>query len=509
MSNKKSNKIEPITLDQLESYLWGAAVLLRGQIDATGYKEYIFPLLFFKRICDVYDEEYNKALEESGGDEEYAKKALHSIAIPNGSHWNDVRTQTENIGQALVSALTRIEQANPAQEIDERMVGGLTGIFGEKRIWTNKDIMPDRLLSDLLEHFSQKTLSLAACPADEMGTGYEYLVGKFADDAGHTAQEFYTNRTVVSLMTEILKPQPSDSIYDPTCGSGGMLIKCLTSLKDQHKEWRGVKVYGQELNALTAAIARMNLFLHGVEDFTIVNADTLEKPAFIKNGRLQKFDIVLANPPYSIKQWNRDGFASDFYGRNIWGTPPQGRADYAFLQHIVSSLDPRTGRCAILFPHGVLFRKEEKEMREQMVKSDVVECIIGLGPNLFFNSPMEACIIICRTKKEQTRKNSILFINAIKEVTRKNAESYLEDKHIQKIADAYSKGNEVESFCRLASYKEIESNNFDLTISLYAHAETNVENYLASIDTDSSIKEWQNIHRTTNDSIAGLIALLK
>lgn len=469
MSNKASHKIIQITLDQLESYLWGAAVLLRGQIDATGYKEYIFPLLFFKRICDVYDEEYNKALEESGGDEEYARAALHAIAVPAGSHWNDVRMNTENIGQALVAALTRIEQANPAQEIGGRMVGGLTGIFGEKRIWTNKDIMPDRLLSDLLEHFSQKTLSLAACPADEMGTGYEYLVGKFADDAGHTAQEFYTNRTVVALMAEILQPQPGESIYDPTCGSGGMLIKCLTSLKDQHKEWRGVKVYGQELNALTAAIARMNLFLHGVEDFTIVNADTLEKPAFISNGQLQKFDIVLANPPYSIKQWNRDAFASDFYGRNLWGTPPQGRADYAFLQHIVSSLDPKTGRCAILFPHGILFREEEREMRKKWVNMDILDCIIGLGPNLFFNASMEACIVICSMNKPKERRHKVLFIDAKEEVTRKNAQSTLEPGHIHKIADTYKKYETIPAFSALIDEAIIKENDSELRIALYVH----------------------------------------
>lgn len=472
MSNKTSRKRASITLDQLESYLWGAAVLLRGQIDATGYKEYIFPLLFFKRICDVYDEEYNKALKESGGDREYAKAALHAIVVPEGSHWNEVRMNTENIGQALVAALTRIEQANPAQEIGGRMVGGLAGIFGEKRIWTNKDIMPDRLLSDLLEHFSRKTLSLAACPADEMGIGYEYLVGKFADDAGHTAQEFYTNRTVVALMAEMLQPQPGESIYDPTCGSGGMLIKCLTSLKDQHKEWRGVKVYGQELNALTAAIARMNLFLHGVEDFTIVNADTLEKPAFIQNGRLQKFDIVLANPPYSIKQWNRDAFASDFYGRNLWGTPPQGRADYAFLQHIVSSLDPKTGRCAILFPHGILFREEEREMRSKWVDMDILDCIIGLGPNLFFNASMEACIVICSMNKPKERRHKILFIDAKEEVTRKNAQSTLEPRHIHKIAETYNKYKTIPAFSALIDEATIKKNASELRIALYTHTET-------------------------------------
>ena len=228
-----------------------------------------------------------------------------------------------------------------------------------------------------------------------------------------------------------------------------------------------------------------------------------------KNGQLQKFDIVLANPPYSIKQWNRDAFASDFYGRNIWGTPPQGRADYAFLQHIVSSLDPKTGRCAILFPHGVLFRKEEKAMREQMVKSDLIECVIGLGPNLFFNSPMEACIIICRTRKEPAREKSILFINAIKEVTRKNAESYLEEEHIRKIVHAYNKAENISSFCKLASCKEIENKNYDLTISRYVHPEDNLNVDTDSIDSATCIKIWQDAHRTTNESIEGLIALLK
>lgn len=319
-------KVKPISLDELEKYLWGAAVLLRGQIDATSYKEYIFPLVFFKRICDVYDEAYKDAMILSDGDAEFARAdADQRVAIvPLGAHWDDVREVTENIGQSLVTALTRIEQANPAQEFYGHKVGGLSGIFGPKQIWTNKDNMPDRLISELLEHFSQLKLSLAACPADEMGTGYEYLVGKFADDAGHTAQEFYTNRTVVDLMTEILQPKVGESIYDPTCGSGGMLIKCLTYVRDKGQEWHGMRVYGQELNSLTASIARMNLFLHGVEDYSIINDDTLTSPGFIQNGHLQQFDIVLANPPYSIKQWNRDAFASDKWGATFWGSLPKG-----------------------------------------------------------------------------------------------------------------------------------------------------------------------------------------
>lgn len=500
-------KVKPISLDELEKYLWGAAVLLRGQIDATSYKEYIFPLVFFKRICDVYDEAYKDAMILSDGDAEFARAdADQRVAIvPLGAHWDDVREVTENIGQSLVTALTRIEQANPAQEFYGHKVGGLSGIFGPKQIWTNKDNMPDRLISELLEHFSQLKLSLAACPADEMGTGYEYLVGKFADDAGHTAQEFYTNRTVVDLMTEILQPKVGESIYDPTCGSGGMLIKCLTYVRDKGQEWHGMRVYGQELNSLTASIARMNLFLHGVEDYSIINDDTLTSPGFIQNGHLQQFDIVLANPPYSIKQWNRDAFASDKWGRNFLGVPPQGRADYAFFQHILASMKNTTGRCAILFPHGVLFRDEEKDMREKLVALDLVECVIGIGKNLFYNSPMEACIIICRKQKSLERIGRVLFINARDEVTRKNAQSYLEGKHIQRIASVYHGFSEIEGFSKTATIREIQENKSKLSVALYVNHD---DEQIESMDTEDMVSEWNTTSILAADSLKELIQLL-
>ena len=502
-------KVKPISLDELEKYLWGAAVLLRGQIDATSYKEYIFPLVFFKRICDVYDEAYKDAMILSDGDAEFARAdADQRVAIvPLGAHWDDVREVTENIGQALVTALTRIEQANPAQEFYGHKVGGLSGIFGPKQIWTNKDNMPDRLIADLLEHFSQLKLSLAACPADEMGTGYEYLVGKFADDAGHTAQEFYTNRTVVDLMAEILQPKAGESIYDPTCGSGGMLIKCLTYVRDKGQEWHGMRVYGQELNALTASIARMNLFLHGVEDYSIVNDDTLTSPGFIQNGHLQQFDIVLANPPYSIKQWNRDAFASDKWGRNFLGVPPQGRADYAFFQHILASMKNDTGRCAILFPHGVLFRDEEKEMREKLVKMDVLECILGLGPNLFFNASMEACVVICNKAKPESRRGRVLFIDAKKDVTRKNAQSYLEPKHMTKIADAYKAFDDVEGFCKVATIREIEEHESNLNIANYVIDDSLVSG-VAQVNIYDAVSEWNKQAAKANEDIVSLSSII-
>ena len=395
-----------LTLDELKSFLWGAAVRLRGQIDAAGYKEYIFPLLFFKRISDVYDEQYNEFFEEGGKDYADAQVENFAICIPDGAHWNDVRQVTENVGQRLVDAFRDIEQANPGVQADGRVIGGLEGIFGPKDIWTNKAKMPDHIITSMIEDFSRHTLSIATCPADEMGHAYEYLVGKFADDAGNTAQEFYTNRTVVDLMSEILQPRPGESIYDPTCGSGGMLVKCLDYLRKKGEPWQGVKVFGQEINAITSSIARMNLYLNGVEEFSVVREDTLEHPAFVDGSQLRKFDIVLANPPYSIKTWNRDAFANDKWGRNFLGTPPQGRADYAFFQHIIASLNDTSGRCAILFPHGVLFRDDERDMRQKLVEMDIIEAVIGIGKNLFFNSPMPACIIICSKCKPRLAQNA-------------------------------------------------------------------------------------------------------
>lgn len=497
---------QPIGLDELKSFLWGAATRLRGQIDAAGYKEYIFPLLFFKRISDVYDEQYDGFLHDGGAEYANMQAAELAIRIPEGAHWRDVRQITENVGQRLVEAFIAIEQANPGIEEDGRIVGGLDGIFGPKDGWTNKAKMPDHIITSLIEDFSQYNLSLAACPADEMGQAYEYLVGKFADDAGNTAQEFYTNRTVVTLMAEILQPKPNESIYDPTCGSGGMLIKCLNYLRDKNQPWQGVKVFGQEINALTASIARMNLYLNGVEDFSVVREDTLAHPAFVDGSRLRKFDIVLANPPYSIKTWNREAFMNDRWGRNFLGTPPQGRADYAFFQHILASMNNKTGRCAILFPHGVLFRKEEKELREILVKKDLIECVIGIGRNLFYNSCMDACVIICRSHKPVNRQDKILFIDAKNEVTRKNAESYLEPKHIQKISDTYFEYKEVEKFSKIVAAEEILQHNAKLSVALYVKNNSFADSEYFNLDeiTDELFAQMD----VENDAVDKLLKML-
>jgi type I restriction enzyme M protein len=489
-----------VTQQQLESYLWGAATLLRGLIDAGDYKQFIFPLLFFKRISDVWDEEYARAFDESEGDLEYASFAEnHRFQIPEAAHWRDVRAVTTDVGVALQHAMRSIEAANQDR---------LYGVFGDAQ-WTNKERLSDRTLTDLVEHFSTLNLSLVAVPEDELGNAYEFLIKKFADDSGHTAQEFYTNRTLVHLMTLMLEPEPGESVYDPTCGTGGMLLSAAVELRRQGKEHRSLRLYGQELNLMTSAIARMNLFLHGIEDFEIERGNTLSEPKFVEGDRLRRFDVALANPPYSISQWDRTLFSGDPWGRNIWGTPPQGRADFAFFQHIACSLRPESGRCAILFPHGVLFRNEESEMRRKLLESDILECVLGLGPGLFYNSPMEACVVICRTRKPDDRRGRVLFINAVNEYSREQAQSFLREQHLDKILDAYRRFETIPGFARLVTPQELEGAGWSLNIAQFvsvARSDRTDASRVAEVGLDEAVREWEKsaweLRRAVDDVVA-------
>jgi type I restriction enzyme M protein len=474
---------ERLTQPELEAYLWGAAIILRGLVDAGDYKQYIFPLLFYKRLSDVWDAEYADALAETQ-DKDYAgQMANERFVIPAWAHWMDVREKAKDVGKAIQHVLRAIEAANPDR---------LDGIFADAP-WTNKERLPDHTLKNLLEHLSKQTLSLANVPEDELGNGYEFLIKKFADDSGHTAQEFYTNRTVVHLMVQMLEPKPGEKIYDPTCGTGGMLISALDEVKRKGGEYRTLKLYGQERNHMTASIARMNLALHGVDDFAIARGDTLERPAFTERDRLAAFDVVLANPPYSIKQWNREAWTSDPWGRNFLGTPPQGRADYAFFQHILKSMNSNTGRCAILFPHGVLFRKEEGDMRQKLVDADLVDCVLGLGANLFYNATMEACVVICRNNKPARRRGKVIFINAVNEVTREHSTSYLKPEHQGRVADAYHAFKDVEGFAKVASLADIRANDGNLSIPLYVRGKAvgDEKGTYAANGLKEAVKAWE------------------
>jgi type I restriction enzyme M protein len=289
-----------------------------------------------------------------------------------------------------------------------------------------------------------------------------------------------------------------------------MLISALDEVKRAGGEYRTLKLYGQERNLITSSIARMNLFLHGVVDFEIIRGDTLAEPKHIEGDRLRQFDVILANPPYSIKQWNRDAWSTDKWGRQFLGTPPQGRADFAFQQHILASLTAK-GRCAVLWPHGVLFRNEEQAMRAKMVEQDWVEAVIGLGPNLFYNSPMESCILVCNRRKSSERRGKVVFIDAVNEVTRERAQSFLRPEHQQRILTAYRTFADAPGFVKVANLAEISANAGNLSIPLYvkrnaAALATNSNGNSASLH--AIWEQWQDEGRAFWQQMDALVGTL-
>lgn len=452
----------PMSLSELENYLAAAADLLRGSIDQADFKAYIFPLMFFKRISDVYLEEYAQALEESGGDREFAAFAEnHRFAIPEGSLWNDVRAHTENIGTALQTAFREIEKANPET---------LYGIFGNAS-WTNKDKLPDRKLADLIDHFSGKALTNAAVSPDVFGNAYEYLIKRFADQSNKKAGEYYTPRSVVGLLVNILDPKEGETVYDPACGTGGMLIEVIEHVKAAGGSPKTLwgKLFGQEKVLATSAIARMNLLLHGVEDFKIVREDTLRNPAFYTGNHLARFDCVVANPPFSLKNWGEVEWASDKWGRNtLGGVPPKGYADWAWVQHMLTSTKPKTGRVAVVLPQGALFRRgAEARIRTHVLRSEAVDAVIGLAPNLFYGAGLAACVLILRLNREPKVKGKVLFINGEDLFKRGRNQNTLEPEHTRKLLEVYQHYSDVEGHSRVVDLAEIESNDFNLNIPLY------------------------------------------
>ncbi|MEQ7127411.1 class I SAM-dependent DNA methyltransferase [Actinopolymorpha sp. B11F2] len=450
-----------ISLSELEQYLARAADLLRGSIDQADFKAYIFPLMFFKRISDVYLEEFAQAMEVSGGDHEFAAFAEnHRFTIPAGNLWDDVRNHTENIGSALQTAFREIEKANPET---------LYGIFGNAN-WTNKDKLPDRKLADLLEHFSSKRLSNANVAADVFGNAYEYLIKRFADQSNKKAGEYYTPRSVVGLLIKILNPAEGESVYDPACGTGGMLIEVIEHVKAAGGSPKTLwgRLYGQEKVLATSAIARMNLLLHGVEG-KVVREDTLRRPAFYTGNQLAQFDCVVANPPFSLKNWGDSEWASDKWGRNnLGGVPPKGYADWAWVQHMLTSARPKTGRVAVVLPQGALFRQgAEARIRTHILKSDVVDAVIGLAPNLFYGTGLAACVLVLRHKRQPNEQGKVLFINGESLLKKGRNQNTLESEHAQLVLDAYETFGDFDGLSRVVDLDEIAGNDYNLNIPLY------------------------------------------
>lgn len=471
-----------LTLSQLEQYLSKAAWILKGPVDASDFKVYIFPMLFFKRISDVYDEEYKIALEESEGDKEYAElPEFHRFVIPQDCHWNDVRATTVNLGQAIEKALRGIEQAN--QDF-------LYGIFGDAQ-WSNKNKLSDRLLVDLVEHFSQYNLSNSQIDSDLLGNAYEYLIKHFADLTNKKAGEFYTPRSVVHLLGLILKPQESETIYDPACGTGGMLLECIDHLKERNQDYRTLKLFGQEKNLTSSSIARMNMFLHGIEDFQIHRGDTLRNPAFFEADGLKTFDCVIANPPFSLKGWGHENWANDPYGRNIAGIPPKGNGDMAWVQHMIKSMNDN-GRMTVVLPHGALFRKgAEGKIRKKLLEDDLLEAVIGLGSNIFYGTQLAACVMVFKQQKDKNKKDKILFIDASDQIRVGRAQNFLEKKHVEQIFNWYTDFQDVENYVKVATEADLIENDYNLNIPLYV--EKIIEDNLPSVEEAlSDLKQaWQ------------------
>ncbi len=457
--------VDAISLPRLESHLWESANILRGPVDAADFKTYIFPLLFFKRVSDVYDEEFQQALDESEGDREYAAfPENHRFQVPEGCHWRDVRERTTNVGQAIQHALREIEKANP---------NTLFGIFGDAQ-WANKERLSDALLCDLIEHFSALPLGNQAIRSDILGQAYEYLIKQFADATNKKAGEFYTPRSVVRLMVQILDPREGETIYDPACGTGGMLLEAVHHVSETGGNPRLLwgRLFGQEKNLTTSTIARINLFLHGVEDFHIVRGDTLRDPAFFQDDSLAQFDCVIANPPFSLERWGEDIWANDRFGRNFAGVPPRKYGDYAWVQHMIRSMAPVSGRMAVVLPHGALFRMGvEGKMRRALLEMDLIEAVIGLGPNLFYGTGLAACILVLRQRKAAEHRRRVLFVDASSVFRRGRNQNTLEPEHAKQIYAWYRDYADVDGRTRVVSLDEIAANDWNLNIPRYVPPE--------------------------------------
>ncbi len=450
---------QTLTLSQLESHLWEAANILRGSpVDRTDWKSYILPLLFFKRLCDVWDEEHEEMLRLYG--EDFADE--HRFQIPGECHWREVRAVPANVGTALQKALRGIEAANQKH---------LYGVFGDVQ-WSNKDRLPDALLKDLLEHFSTLRLGNSRVASDIMGDAYEYLIKQFADATNNKAGEFYTPRSVVRLMVDILDPQEGETIYDPACGTGGMLLAAVEHVRARGGDPRAFfgKLYGQEKNLTTASVARMNLLLHGLEDFVIERGDTLRNPIFTDpgSGGLARFDCVIANPPFSLQQWGRELWENDRWGRAFAGLPGDSSGDFAWVQHMVSSMAEASGRMAVVLPQGALFRGGiEGRIRRKLLEMDLIEAVIGLAPNLFYGTGLAACLMILRQRKRPTCAGRTLIVDASSLFRKGRAQNFLDPEHAAAILGWVQGFANVEDRARVVTVEEIAAEDWTLNISRY------------------------------------------
>lgn len=492
-----------LTQRELEQALWAAANALRGPVDPGDFKAYVFPVLFYKWISDVYDYHHTQAVDELGDDwtQDIEDEDYQTFLIPDGAHWDDTYEVTKNPGSVLNKALVAIQEANP---------GKLAGVFGDVN-WANTERIPESALKALMGVFDRLTLDPAHMAGDMLGSAYEYLLREFAEASGKKAGEFFTPRHVVHLLVKILNPQAGDSICDPACGSAGMLVETVDAVKLAGGNPESLMLYGQEQNLTTAGIARMNLYLHGLEDFEIKRGDTFREPKLLdEHGRLRKFDVVIANPPFSLDSWPSATWAKDPYKRALGGiVPPAKNGDWAWIQHMLSTMKDETGRVGVVMPHGTLFRGgREADMRKYAIENDLLDAVIGLPNNLFYSTSIPVALLIFRASKPVERRGHVLFIDARARFKPGKNQNTLSDDDVDAITATYMTGDDVDGEggvnVRLVPRNDIETNGYDLNIGRYIQTETKAE-----ADVDAALAALREAQERMDTARAALDLRLK